>query len=177
MRVAPALDLALRRERVRAGEDLRDGLRDDIRACEGRDDEVGPYEGEGVGVRSGEDALVEASVTANRGAVGSGVVGGSWAAGGIEGWGKDGECGAVAGAEDDGVDIVDGGTVAEREGVGGGDGGDARDAMDGFIGEEGDDMVVYDGDVVGGRGRGEEAPGGIDGGVCGAHGPLHGAGV
>ena len=61
--------------------------------------------------------------------------------------------------------------------MGGGDGGDAGEAVDGFVGEERDEVVVYDGDVVGWWGSGEEVPGGVDGGVRGVHGLLYGAGV
>lgn len=38
------------------------------------------------------------------------------------------------------------------------DGGDAEDAVDGFIGEEGNEMIVYDGYVVGWWGSREEVP-------------------
>lgn len=86
-------------ERVPAAEHLRNGLGNDISACEGGDDDIGAYESEGVGVGGGEDALVEAGVAADGGAEGSGVVFGRGVGGGVEGRGEDGEGGAVAGAE------------------------------------------------------------------------------
>lgn len=61
--------------------------------------------------------------------------------------------------------------------MGRGNGGDAGDAVDGFVGEVGDDMVVYDGDVVGWWGCGEEIPRGVDDGVCGIHALLDCTGV
>ena len=74
MVVAPALDLGLWRERIGTTEHLRDGLGNNISACKGGYNDIGTDEGEGVGMRRGEDALVEAGVTADGGAEGCGIV-------------------------------------------------------------------------------------------------------
>lgn len=57
------------------------------------------------------------------------------------------------------------------------DRGDSRDAVDGFIGEEEDEMIVYDGYVVGWWRCGKKVPRGVDGRICGIHTLLYGAGV
>lgn len=58
-----------------------------------------------------------------------------------------------------------------------GDGVDSGDAVDGLVREEGDEVVVYYGNVVGWWGSWEEVPGGINGRVCSMHAILDGAGV
>lgn len=99
MVIAPALDLGLRREWIRPGKDLRNGLGDNVGTCEGGDNYVGTDEGERVGVCGGKDALVELGVTADGRAEGCGIVFWGGMSGRIERGRQNGEGSTIAGAE------------------------------------------------------------------------------
>lgn len=141
-----------------AGPDAREGQGRQVVELEGRAGEGdAAHEGEAVRQVEREDVAVETGQAAAVGARGGGPPGGLLARGVV--LAREGVLGLVAGAEDDGVDVVDAAAVVEEHCAGSVDSLESTDELDAPGEDLVEDGVGYDGRGAVGQRRGGEVEG------------------